>query len=300
MNLTSHTLHQLVVDLHLEETQTLDALLAQMTGDYAASRMLARILYWRDKAIKFGGWVWKSWRDWYAECGLSQGQIKRVHRDGILERFGMARSLMKANGAPTTHYLLDEDAFVSKLADFLQMAFDEVKLRLSMIANGETSTLKKKKRSGKKDSVYSDYVNDFSDITDFTFPPTTEAQQEATTPQDTSSEDADTVIDTPTFDASVLAFAEETNIAPDIIQRINMDEAQSVWTLIQRDYPNSVKHWREHSDLLAHAFAGVPFADVSEELIHRVQFGQSRESYSQFYRLTVDKHLTQLRALELG
>jgi hypothetical protein len=119
MNLTSHTLHQLVVDLHLEETQTLDALLAQMTGDYAASRMLARILYWRDKAIKFGGWVWKSWRDWYAECGLSQGQIKRVHRDGILERFGMARSLMKANGAPTTHYLLDEDAFVSKLADFL-------------------------------------------------------------------------------------------------------------------------------------------------------------------------------------
>jgi hypothetical protein len=172
MNLTSHTLHQLVVDLHLEETQTLDALLAQMTGDYAASRMLARILYWRDKAIKFGGWVWKSWRDWYAECGLSQGQIKRVHRDGILEQFGMARSLMKANGAPTTHYLLDEDAFVSKLADFLQMTFDEVKLRLSMIANGETSTLKKKKRSGKKDSVYSDYVNDFSDITDFTFPPT--------------------------------------------------------------------------------------------------------------------------------
>jgi hypothetical protein len=184
MNLTSHTLHQLVVDLHLEETQTLDALLAQMTGDYAASRMLARILYWRDKAIKFGGWVWKSWRDWYAECGLSQGQIKRVHRDGILERFGMARSLMKANGAPTTHYLLDEDAFVSKLADFLQMAFDEVKLRLSMIANGETSTLKKKKRSGKKESVYSDYVNDFSDITDFTFPPQTEAQQDATTPQE--------------------------------------------------------------------------------------------------------------------
>jgi hypothetical protein len=300
MNLTSHTLHQLVVDLHLEETQTLDALLAQMTGDYAASRMLARILYWRDKAIKFGGWVWKSWRDWYAECGLSQGQIKRVHRDGILERFGMARSLMKANGAPTTHYLLDEDAFVSKLADFLQMAFDEVKLRLSMIANGETSTLKKKKRSGKKDSVYSDYVNDFSDISDFTFPPTTETQQEATTPQDTSSDDADTVIDTPTFDAHILAFAEETNIAPGIIQRINMDDAQSIWTLIQRDYPNSVKHWREHNDLLAHAFAGVPFADVSEELIHRVQFGQSRGSYSQFYRLTVDKHLTQLRALELG
>jgi hypothetical protein len=178
--------------------------------------------------------------------------------------------------------------------------FDEVKLRLSMIANGETSTLKKKKRSGKKESVYSDYVNDFSDIADFTFPPQTETQQEATTPQDTSSDDADTVIDTPTFDAHILAFAEETNIAPDIIQRMNMDEAQSIWTLIQSDYPNSVKHWREHNDLLAHALAGVPFADVSEELIHRVQFGQSRASYSQFYRLTVDKHLTQLRALGLG
>jgi hypothetical protein len=283
MNLTSHTLHQLVVDLHLEETQTLDALLAQMTGDYAASRMLARILYWRDKAIKFGGWVWKSWRDWYAECGLSQGQIKRVHRDGILERFGMARSLMKANGAPTTHYLLDEDAFVSKLADFFQMAFDEVKLRLSMIANGEKPMRKKKKSSRKKqaDSIYGAYVNDFSDIADFTFPPTTEAQPDATTPQESTTEDADTVIDTPTFEAHILAFAEETNITPDIIQRMNMDDAQSVWTFIQRDYPKSVKHWREHKNLLAHAFAGVPFADVPEELIHRVQFGQSRERYSQ-------------------
>jgi hypothetical protein len=301
MNLTSHTLHQLVVDLHLEETQTLDALLAQMTGDYAASRMLARILYWRDKAIKFGGWVWKSWRDWYAECGLSQGQIKRVHRDGILEQFGMARSLMKANGAPTTHYLLDEDAFMSKLADFLQMAFDEVKLRLSMIANGETPGKKRKSaRKKQADSIYSDYVNDFSDITDFTFPPKSEAQQEPTTPQESTTEDADTVIDTPTFDASVLAFAEETNIAPDILQRMNMDEAQSIWTLIQSDYPKSVKHWREHNDLLAHALAGVPFADVSEELIHRVRFGHSRESYSNIYRPTVDKHRAQLRTLGLG
>jgi hypothetical protein len=176
-----------------------------------------------------------------------------------------------------------------------------VKLRLSMIANGEASTLKKKKRASKKqaDSIYGAYVNDFSDIADFTFPPTTEAQPDATTPQESTTEDADTVIDTPTFEAHILAFAEETNITPDIIQRMNIDDAQSVWTLIQSDYPNSVKHWREHSDLLAHALAGVPFAGVSEELIHRVQFGQSRESYSQFYRLTVDKHLTQLRALEL-
>jgi hypothetical protein len=81
---------------------------------------------------------------------------------------------------------------------------------------------------------------------------------------------------------------------------MNMDDAQSVWTFIQRDYPKSVKHWREHKNLLAHAFAGVPFADVPEELIHRVQFGQSRERYSQFYRLTVDKHRAQLRALGLG
>jgi hypothetical protein len=162
--------------------------------------------------------------------------------------------------------------------------------------------VKKKKSARKKqaDSIYSDYVNDFSDITDFTFPPKSEAQQEPTTPQESTTEDADTVIDTPTFDASVLAFAEETNIAPDILQRMNMDEAQSIWTLIQSDYPKSVKHWREHNDLLAHALAGVPFADVSEELIHRVRFGHSRESYSNIYRPTVDKHLAQLTALGLG
>lgn len=145
--LTSQTLHQFVVELNHDEIQTMDALLVQMTGDYAASRMIARILYWRDKAIKLGGWVWKSWRDWRAECGLSQGQVKRVHRDGVLEVYGMTRSLMKANGAPTTHYLLDENMFISKLADFLNMAFNEAQSKLSSIARSGKPAPKRKKQS---------------------------------------------------------------------------------------------------------------------------------------------------------
>lgn len=295
MNLTSQTLHQFVIDLHLDEIQTLDALLAQMTGDYAASRMLARLLYWRDKAIKFGGWVWKSWRDWRAECGLSQGQIKRVHRDGVLEQYGMARSLMKANGAPTTHYLLDEDAFIVKLADFLDMAFDEVKLRISIIANGESN--KKKSRKGDVEygsGEYASFINNF-DQQPSLIPP--EIKQEVIIPQEAKTEEVKPI--EVIFEPHILTFAEETNVEPAIIARFDFDEAQSIWTHIKEDYPKSVKHWREHNDLLMHAFAGLPFKDVSAELIHRVQFNHDRNSYSSYYRPTVRGHSSQLHKFGL-
>jgi hypothetical protein len=107
-------LTNLVIQLERDDIQTADALLVRITGDYIGSRMLARLLYWFPRSVK-QGWVYKSWRDWGAEVGISPAQIKRVHQQGILEQVGIQRRLMKAHGAPTTHYRLDIMRFYRRL-----------------------------------------------------------------------------------------------------------------------------------------------------------------------------------------
>jgi hypothetical protein len=119
-------LTNIVIALDRPDIQTADALLTKMLGDQVGGRMLARLLYWFPKAVKAGGWVYKSWRDWSAECALSPAQIKRVHHQKLLESFGISRRLMKANGAPTTHYCLNLDVFLDKLAAFLGLTLDQV------------------------------------------------------------------------------------------------------------------------------------------------------------------------------
>jgi hypothetical protein len=120
-------LTQLVIALDRPDIQTADALLTKMLDDQVGGRMLARLLYWFPKAVKIGGWVYKSWRDWSAECALSPAQIKRVHHEKLLESFGISRRLMKANGAPTTHYQLNLTVFLDKLAAFLGLTLDQVR-----------------------------------------------------------------------------------------------------------------------------------------------------------------------------
>jgi hypothetical protein len=122
-------LTNLVIQLERDDIQTADALLVRITGDYIGSRMLARLLYWFPRSVK-QGWVYKSWRDWGAEVGISPAQIKRVHQQGILEQVGIQRRLMKAHGAPTTHYRLDIDALLQKIATFLETTVESLRAML--------------------------------------------------------------------------------------------------------------------------------------------------------------------------
>jgi hypothetical protein len=120
-------LTQIVMHTNRPDIQTADALLAKMLGDQVGGRMLARLLYWFPKSVKVGGWVYKSWRDWNAECALSPAQIKRIHHTQLLEQFGISRKLMKANGAPTTHYLINLDIFLNRIATFLGLTLEQVR-----------------------------------------------------------------------------------------------------------------------------------------------------------------------------
>ena len=270
IHLTSQTLHQFVIELQLDDIQTMDALLVQMMQDHAAARMIARILYWRDKAVKFGGWVWKSWRDWRAECGLSQGQIKRVHREGVLEDYGMARSLMKANGAPTTHYLLDEDAFIRKLADFLKLAFDEVRQRLSIIAEGGKAPAKapNKKSSPKEDTGRED-TNAFDKDEDFT----------------------------PAFQTRSICdiIAQATDLSSEQLAQFDEDKLKDTWlAFAPKARPQFLDaHARSMNDLILHAFMGVPVEQVIAEMERRSKGHATREAPHRTYQIYVEQFLKQ-------
>jgi hypothetical protein len=126
---------QLVVrQLNRADIRTVSALIAKALGDQNAALMCVRLLHWFPRAKKAGGWVYKSWRDWNAECNLSQAQVKRVHGKGFLEAIGIERKTMKANGTPTVHYRLDVNKLVNKLAVFL----DVQPLRVQLWMGSET------------------------------------------------------------------------------------------------------------------------------------------------------------------
>jgi hypothetical protein len=127
-------LQNVIRQLNRSDIRTVSALIAKVLGDQNAGLMAIRLLHWFPRSTKAGGWVYKSWRDWNAECNLSQSQVKRVHGKGFLESIGIERTIMKANGTPTVHYRLDENILVAKLAEFLDM----MPLRIKMWMWAET------------------------------------------------------------------------------------------------------------------------------------------------------------------
>lgn len=140
MYLTLSNLTEFVIKLDRDDIRTAEALLVKVTRDQTVAKMIMRLLYWFPKSVKQGGWVYKSWRDWMAECGISQAQIKRVHKNSILEEFGFVRKLMKANGAPTTHYLVDPKTLTQRIADFLEINITDIQKILTPSDFGNKAT----------------------------------------------------------------------------------------------------------------------------------------------------------------
>jgi len=108
------------------DIRSVQSLFGKMTGSQSAAVMVLKLLYWFPRTTKADGWVYKSWRDWKAECDLSQNQVKRVHAEGYLERIGIERKLMKANGTPTMHYRIDVERFLSYVAAFFDVPTPEI------------------------------------------------------------------------------------------------------------------------------------------------------------------------------
>ncbi len=119
-------LQALVRLLQRPDIRSVPALIGKLLADPCAAQMCLRLLYWLPRAKKAGGWVYKSARDWNAECNLSPAQVKRVHSRGYLEQVGFVRQMLKANGSPTTHYRLNEPVFLARLAAFLDLTPEQI------------------------------------------------------------------------------------------------------------------------------------------------------------------------------
>jgi hypothetical protein len=76
-----------------------------ITGDIKASIFLNQLVYWSDKAKRKDGFIYKTDKELSIETRLSLAEIKRIKP--ILENLGFIKTMCKkANGAPTTHYLV--------------------------------------------------------------------------------------------------------------------------------------------------------------------------------------------------
>lgn len=119
-------LQNVVIQLKRSDIRTTNALISKMLGDRNAAQMCMRLLHWFPRSRNPAGWVYKSWRNWDAECDLSLAQVKRVHEKRFLEKIGIERKNMKANGCATMHYRLHESQFVSCLAVFLNIPLEQM------------------------------------------------------------------------------------------------------------------------------------------------------------------------------
>ena len=65
-------LQNVIRQLNRSDIRTVSSLISKVIGDQNAGLMAVRLLHWFPRSKKVGGWVYKSWRDWNAECNLSQ------------------------------------------------------------------------------------------------------------------------------------------------------------------------------------------------------------------------------------
>lgn len=131
-------LQNVVRQLNRHDIRTVTSLIGKIINDQPAAAMMMRLLYWFPRSRNTDGWVYKSWRDWNAECNLSQAQVKRIHSQCLLEPLGISRRVMKANGTPTMHYRLDEDQLIKQIACYLNEPPSRVRVWMQVSVEGQT------------------------------------------------------------------------------------------------------------------------------------------------------------------
>lgn len=153
---------------------TYEGFMNAFVGHTHAAAMIRQLLYWSARAKRADNRVYKSWRDWETELSFSQWRTEYLLKLGILESFGIERTVMKANGAPTNHYRLDVEAFLTKLAAFVNLTIDEL---LSLLMDAESSTRQRpprrssaqastsKQKSPFAGQSWSDYVDNGDTLT---------------------------------------------------------------------------------------------------------------------------------------
>jgi hypothetical protein len=87
-----------------------------LDGDIEAALFLSQCVYWSDKTKNKNGF-YKSVTEWQEETGLTRYRIGRCA--AVCDKW-IATSVHRANGAPTTHYLLDLPSLCQSVTDLLE------------------------------------------------------------------------------------------------------------------------------------------------------------------------------------
>lgn len=112
----------------------LPRLFIDLTADINSALLLSQLLYWSDRTQDPDGWVYKSHTDWHNEIGITRyslGEAKaKLTKLGLIET-----KLKKANGAPTTHFRVNEENFSKSLNSLLSTSKGD---SLQSIARNQT------------------------------------------------------------------------------------------------------------------------------------------------------------------
>ncbi len=80
--------------------------------------VLSHLLYWCDKGSSRDGYIYKSYHEWEAETGLKKHRVEKS--SNLLKQKGfLSTKKKKANGAPTMHYKLNRELFMSAFYQYL-------------------------------------------------------------------------------------------------------------------------------------------------------------------------------------
>ena len=103
---------------------TIPRLFIDWTGDHISALLLSQIIYWSSRTTDAEGWFYKSAKEWEEELGISDYQLTRATKK--LASAGVVTKLRKVRGAPTLHYRLNQNVFLSWISEKLGNGFSEL------------------------------------------------------------------------------------------------------------------------------------------------------------------------------
>ncbi|HPR64846.1 MAG TPA: hypothetical protein PK014_11550 [Thermoanaerobaculia bacterium] len=88
-------------------------------GNLITATFLSQMIYWSDRGGSRDGYIFKRYKEWEEEIGLSVHQIKKSAR-WCQERGFLEIKLKKANGVPTKHYRFHYENFTTQFRNYLE------------------------------------------------------------------------------------------------------------------------------------------------------------------------------------
>ncbi|PSR54185.1 hypothetical protein AHMF7605_11955 [Adhaeribacter arboris] len=96
----------------------MDPLLIDFSGSICGGIFLSKLLYWSDKGKLEGGWIAKTYLEWYQETRLTEKQIRLLIKN--LTGKGVETAVKKFNGSPTLHYRIIPTVFAAEFQKLLE------------------------------------------------------------------------------------------------------------------------------------------------------------------------------------